>query len=128
MITDMNNVTNKPKQLAIIGSTASGKSALAMDIAKRWDGIVLSLDSLAVYKEIDIVSAKPTPKEQEGIAHYGIDLLYPNEAFDVTIFMKLYQEVYKQAIKENKTLIVVGGSSFLSEEYDRWYLYSPTIK
>ncbi len=112
MITDMNNLTNKPKQLAIIGSTASGKSALAVDIAKRWDGIVLSLDSLAVYKEIDIVSAKPTLKEQEGIAHYGIDLLYPNEAFDVTIFMKLYQEVYKQAIKENKTLIVVGGSSF----------------
>ena len=112
MITDMNNLTNKPKQLAIIGSTASGKSALAVDIAKRLDGVILSLDSLALYKEIDIVSAKPTLKEREGVIHYGIDLISADEPFNVTLFMKLYQEVYAQATKENKMLIVVGGSSF----------------
>ncbi len=105
-------MNSKTKQIAIIGSTASGKSALAVDIAKRWNAIILSLDSLSIYKEIDIVSAKPTQKEQEGISHYGIDILYPNEAFDVTIFIRLYQEVYAIAQKEGKNLIIVGGTGF----------------
>ena len=105
-------MNSKTKQIAIIGSTASGKSALAVDIAKRWNAIILSLDSLSIYKEIDIVSAKPTLKEQEGIAHYGIDILYPNEAFAVTIFIRLYQEVYTMAQKEGKNLIIVGGTGF----------------
>jgi len=99
-------------QIAIIGSTASGKSALAIDIAKKWNAIILSLDSLSIYKEIDIVSAKPSLEEQDGITHYGINLLYPNEPFDVTIFMKLYQEVYSIAKNDGKNIIIVGGTGF----------------
>jgi len=99
-------------QIAIIGSTASGKSALAIDIAKKWNAIILSLDSLSIYKEIDIVSAKPSLEEQDGITHYGINLLYPNEPFDVTIFIKLYQEVYSIAKKNGKNIIIVGGTGF----------------
>jgi len=72
----------------------------------------LSLDSLSIYKEIDIVSAKPTIEERDGIEHYGIDLIYPNEAFDVTIFIKLYKNIYNIAKNKNKNLIIVGGSSF----------------
>ncbi len=103
---------NHPKQLAIIGPTASGKSALAIKIAKELDADILSLDSLAIYKEIDIASAKPTKEEMDGIAHYGIDLIYPNEPFDVTIYVQLYREVYKKAREKNRTLIIVGGTSF----------------
>ena len=102
----------KPKQLAIIGATASGKSALAVRIAKKLDANILSLDSLALYKQIDIASAKPTKKEMGGITHYGIDLIYPNEPFDVTIYAKLYQKVYAQTKAQNRTLIIVGGTSF----------------
>lgn len=88
---------NHPRQLAIIGPTASGKSALAIKIAKELDADILSLDSLAIYKEIDIASAKPTQEEMDGITHYGIDCIYPNEPFDVTIYVQLYREVYKRA-------------------------------
>jgi tRNA dimethylallyltransferase len=103
---------NHPRQLAIIGPTASGKSALAIKIAKELDADILSLDSLAIYKEIDIASAKPTKEEMDGIAHYGIDLIYPDEPFDVTIYVQLYREVYKRAREKNRTLIIVGGTSF----------------
>ncbi|MBN2721981.1 MAG: tRNA (adenosine(37)-N6)-dimethylallyltransferase MiaA, partial [Campylobacterales bacterium] len=101
-----------PTQLAIIGPTASGKSALAVRLAKEINGIVLSLDSLSIYKDIDIVSAKPTILEREGIEHFGIDILSPNEPFDVTIFIELYKKVYNEALSNNTPLIIVGGSSF----------------
>lgn len=99
-------------QLAIIGSTASGKTSLAIKIAKKINAHILSLDSLSVYKEINIASAKPSKEEQENIRHFGIDILYPNENFDVALFIKLYHKVYKQCQKENKNLIIVGGTSF----------------
>ena len=100
------------RQLAIIGPTASGKSDLAVTIAKEIDATVLSLDSLSLYKEIDIASAKPTLLEQDGIEHLGIDLLYPNEPFDVTLFAELYRNAYARAQKKSKNLIIVGGTSF----------------
>ena len=65
------------KEIAIIGSTASGKTALSLEIASKTNSIILSLDSLCVYKEIDIVSAKPTLEERGEILHFGIDEVYP---------------------------------------------------
>ncbi|HHH37665.1 MAG TPA: tRNA (adenosine(37)-N6)-dimethylallyltransferase MiaA [Epsilonproteobacteria bacterium] len=100
------------RQFAIIGPTASGKSNLAIKIAKKINAHILSLDSLSLYKEIDIVSAKPTLSERDGIIHYGIDQLRPDEPFNVTIFEKLYRKAYLQAAEEGKNLIIVGGTSF----------------
>jgi len=100
------------RQIAIIGSTASGKTSLAVKVAKHLDAHILSLDSLSIYKEIDIVSAKPTLEEQEGIVHFGIDVIYPDESFDVTTFIKLYHSVYKKCQDEDKALVIVGGTSF----------------
>jgi tRNA dimethylallyltransferase len=100
------------KQLAIIGSTASGKTSLAVKVAKELDAYILSLDSLSIYKEINIVSAKPSKKEQNGIQHFGIDSIYPNEDFDVTTFIELYNDVYSKCLKERKNLVIVGGTSF----------------
>jgi tRNA dimethylallyltransferase len=104
----MNNI----QQLALIGPTASGKTALSLKIAQKMNAYILSIDSLSIYKEIDIVSAKPTLDEREGIEHFGLDYLYPNESFDVTTFVQLYHEVYNKASKEGKNLIIVGGTSF----------------
>ena len=104
----MNNI----QQLALIGPTASGKTALSIKIAQQMNAIILSIDSLSIYKEIDIVSAKPTFEEREGIEHFGLDYLYPNENFDVTTFVKLYHEVYNKASLEGKNLVIVGGTSF----------------
>ncbi len=100
------------KQLALIGPTASGKTALAIKIAQFIDAYILSLDSLSIYKEIDIVSAKPTLEERAGITHFGIDYLYPDERFDVMTFIKLYHDVHAQCLKDEKNLVIVGGTSF----------------
>ncbi len=100
------------QQLALIGPTASGKTALSIKIAQKLNAAILSIDSLSIYKEIDIVSAKPTLEEREDIVHFGLDYLYPNESFDVATFVKLYHEVYNKASQEGKNLVIVGGTSF----------------
>ena len=99
-------------QLAIIGPTASGKSDLAIKIAKKINAYILSIDSLSIYKEIDIVSAKPSQEELQEVSHFGIDVLYPNEYFSVDIFIGLYKEVVQKCHEESKNLIIVGGTSF----------------
>jgi len=100
------------KQLAIIGPTASGKSDLAIKIAQKIDAFILSIDSLSIYKEIDIVSAKPSKEELSLIKHFGIDEIYPDEYFSVDIFIELYKKVVKKCQKEKKNLVIVGGTSF----------------
>ncbi|MDR3178291.1 MAG: tRNA (adenosine(37)-N6)-dimethylallyltransferase MiaA [Campylobacteraceae bacterium] len=99
-------------QIAIIGTTASGKSDLALNIAARTNAIILSLDSLCVYKEIDIASAKPTREQINNIKHFGIDVIAPNESFNVTIFFELYKAAKEEAELKNVPLIIVGGTSF----------------
>lgn len=99
-------------QLAIIGPTASGKSDLAIKIARKINAYILSIDSLSIYKEIDVVSAKPSLDELQEIKHFGINLLNPDEYFSVDIFINLYKEVVSTCKKEKKNLIIVGGTSF----------------
>ena len=103
---------NDFRQYALIGATASGKTALAIALATKIDAFILSLDSLAIYKEIDIVSAKPTIEERNGIVHFGIDYITPDMHFDVTTFIKLYKEARECCRTECKNLVIVGGTSF----------------
>ena len=100
------------KQLAIIGPTASGKSDLAIKIALKIDAYILSIDSLSIYKEIDVVSAKPSKEELEAVKHFGINVLNPDEYFSVDVFINLYKEVLRECKKNNKNLVIVGGTSF----------------
>lgn len=100
------------KQLAIIGPTASGKSDLAIKIAKKIDAYILSIDSLSIYKEIDIVSAKPSKEEQAGIKHFGIDYLDADEYFSVEVLIDIYKELKELCEKDGKNLVIVGGTSF----------------
>ncbi len=108
----MQNTYKNFKQLAIIGSTASGKTSLAVKVAKHLNAYILSIDSLSIYKEINIVSAKPTIEERDGVEHFGIDYICPSSSFDVTTFIKLYQNIYSKCQKDNKNLVIVGGTSF----------------
>lgn len=100
------------KQLAIIGPTASGKSDLAITIAHKIDAYILSIDSLSIYKEINVVSAKPSKEELLSVKHFGINEINPNEHFSVDIFISLYKEVLQECKKDSKNLIIVGGTSF----------------
>jgi len=100
------------KEVAIIAPTASGKTALSINLAHKTNSVILSLDSLSVYKEIEIASAKPTLEERDGIVHFGIDRIYPNEKFGVVEFIDEYQKAKNYAQKNGQNLIIVGGTSF----------------
>jgi len=91
---------------ALIGPTASGKSNLAINLAEKLNYEILSLDSLSIYKEIDIASAKPSKEELNKIDHYGVNEIYPDEKFDVTKFIEIYKNI------PHKNIIIVGGTSF----------------
>ncbi|WP_233709975.1 MULTISPECIES: tRNA (adenosine(37)-N6)-dimethylallyltransferase MiaA [unclassified Helicobacter] len=99
-----------PKLIAILGSSGSGKSDLAISLAKELDAEIFSLDSLSIYKEIDILSAKPSLKDRTEITHYGVDRLEIFEENNATIFKNLLLEAIKETQK--KILLIVGGSSF----------------
>ena len=81
-------------------------------MAKEVDAVILSLDSLAIYRKIDIASAKPSPKERGGIIHFGIDEICPDEEFNVALFINLYQKAQEYATIHNKNLLILGGTGF----------------
>lgn len=91
---------------AIIGSTCSGKSALALKLANKFKLSIFSIDSLSVYKYIDIASAKPSCDELRMIKHYGINVLEPNEKCNAKLFFNLLKYL------DNNKILIVGGSSF----------------
>ncbi len=115
------------KELAIIAPTASGKTALSISLAHKINAVILSLDSLAVYKQIDIASAKPSINERDGIVHFGIDKVYPNEKFDVVEFIKEYKNAKEYAIQNNKNLVIVGGSGFYLKSMIEGLSPSPSL-
>jgi tRNA dimethylallyltransferase len=100
------------KTVAILGPTASGKTDLSLKLAKRYGCAVLSLDSLAIYREIDIASAKPTLSERGEIPHFGIDELWPDEPFSVATFLGLYEKAERFCRRHGKDLLIVGGTGF----------------
>ncbi|MBS7252239.1 MAG: tRNA (adenosine(37)-N6)-dimethylallyltransferase MiaA, partial [Candidatus Freyarchaeota archaeon] len=80
---------NLPKLIVILGPTASGKTDLAIKLAKKFDGEIINADSRQVYKGMDIGTAKPTKKEMEGIPHYLLDVASPKRRFTVAQYRKL---------------------------------------
>ncbi len=100
------------KHLAIIGSTASGKSDLALRLADEHNALILSIDSLSIYQEIDIASAKPSKAELSSIEHFGIDRLKPSQTASVITFIEEYRRICDAASQQRRNIIIVGGSSF----------------
>lgn len=96
----------------IAGPTAVGKSELAVKLAKRINGEIISADSMQVYKTMDIGSAKISKEEMEGIPHHLIDILEPNEDFSVALFKEYAIEAVNDIIGRGKIPILVGGTGF----------------
>lgn len=99
-------------EFAIIGTTASGKSDLAIKVARELNGVILSLDSLCLYKEINIASAKPSGDELALVKHFGIDIASPNDEFCVGDFIAEYKQALAYAKNLDIPLIITGGSGF----------------
>jgi len=96
--------------IVIVGETASGKSALAMDLAKRFDGEIICADSRTVYKDMDIGTAKPSKLDQKKIPHYLLDIIEAGQPFTVAEFKRLAHEAIQDISKKGKLPIMVGGS------------------
>ncbi len=101
---------NKPKVLAVVGPTASGKTSLGVELAKKYDGEVISADSMQIYKGLDIASAKPTSQEMQGIPHHLIDFLDRDVSFSVSDYVKLANEKIHDIFSRGKLPIIVGGT------------------
>ncbi|MEK7556267.1 MAG: tRNA (adenosine(37)-N6)-dimethylallyltransferase MiaA [Patescibacteria group bacterium] len=102
----------KPKLLVILGPTASGKSDLAILLAKKFDGEVVSADSRQVYKGLDIGTGKITKREMRGIPHHLLDVAHPRNIFTVTKWQRLAEKAIADIVRRGKLPIVVGGTGF----------------
>ncbi|RSJ13351.1 tRNA (adenosine(37)-N6)-dimethylallyltransferase MiaA [Streptococcus intermedius] len=100
----------KTKVIVIIGPTAVGKTSISIEIAKRFNGEIISGDSQQVYKKLDIGTAKITPEEQEGIPHYLIDVREVSEAYSAFDFVKEAETAIKTIVAKGKIPIIVGGT------------------
>lgn len=100
----------KPEVYVIGGPTASGKSKLAVELAKKINGEIISADSMQIYKEMNIGTAKITKEEMQGIKHYLIDIVSPNERYSVSNFKNDAELAIEEILKKDKTPIIVGGT------------------
>ena len=98
------------KVIVIAGPTASGKTSLGVELAKKIDGEVISADSMQIYKDMTIGTAKPTPEETEGVPHYLIDFVPPDERYSVADFKRDAEAKIEEIIQKGKVPIVVGGT------------------
>lgn len=98
--------------IILTGPTSVGKSALSVELAKKINGAVISADSMQVYRHMDIGSAKITPEEMQGVTHYMIDELEPDEEFHVVRFVTMAKEYLKEIYADGKIPIIAGGTGF----------------
>ena len=100
----------KPKAIVICGPTASGKTSLSIELAKKINGEIVSCDSMQIYKDMTIGTAKPTIDEMQGIKHYLIDFISPEERYSVADYKRDATKAMKEIISKGKVPIVVGGT------------------
>ena len=101
---------NKPKVIVICGPTASGKTALSIELAKKINGEIISSDSMQIYKDMDIGTAKPSKEEMQGIQHYLLDFVEPSQRYSVAEFKKDAEKAIEEILQKGKTPIIVGGT------------------
>ena len=98
------------KIICVVGPTASGKTAMAVELAKAYNGEVLSCDSMQLYRRMDIGTAKPTVEEMQGIPHHMIDVLEPAESFSVGLYVEKAEPILQDILSRDKTCIICGGT------------------
>lgn len=100
----------KQKVIVICGPTASGKTALSIELAKKINGEIISADSMQIYKDMDIGTAKPTKEEMQGIQHYLLDFVSPEERYSVAQYKQDAKCAIKEILSKGKIPIIVGGT------------------
>ena len=115
----MNNI------ICIAGPTASGKTALAVELAKEFNGEVVSCDSMQIYKRMDIGTAKPTVEEMSGIVHHMIDVAEPEEDFSVSKYCEMASPIVDDIISRGKTAIIAGGTGLYMDSLIKGNDFAP---
>lgn len=100
----------KPKVIVIVGPTASGKTSASISVAKKLNGEIISADSMQIYREMNIGTAKVTKEEADGIKHYLVDIVNPDEVFNVTKYKELAEAAIEEILSKGKMPIIVGGT------------------
>ena len=103
------------KALVVCGATATGKTSLAVSLAKKLNTEIVSADSMLVYQGLDVGTAKPTLKEREGVKHHLIDVVSPFESFSVSDYEKTALPIVERLLAEGKTPVICGGTGFYIE-------------
>lgn len=111
--------------ICIAGPTASGKTALAVELAKELNGEVVSCDSMQVYRRMDIGTAKPTPEEMQGIRHHMLDVAEPEEDFSVSRYCCLAAPIVDDIVARGKTAIIAGGTGLYMDSLIRGNDFAP---
>ena len=118
----------KEKVVFILGPTAVGKSYFSVMLAKVFDGEIISADSVQIYKGLDVGSAKVTKDEMQGIKHYAIDILEPEEEFSVFDFVQYTREKIDEIVAKGKLPIVVGGTALYVKALTKGYNFGGVSK
>ena len=111
--------------ICIAGPTASGKTALAVSLARELDGEVVSCDSMQVYKRMDIGTAKPSPEERQGIPHHMIDVAEPWEDYSVSRYCADAAPIVEDIVSRGKTAIIAGGTGLYMDSLIRGNDFAP---
>ena len=114
-----------PQIITIAGPTASGKTALSIQLAKEMDGEIVSCDSMQVYKDMDIGTAKPTPEEQAGIPHHMLSVAEPWEDFSVSRYCAMADPIVEDILRRGKSPIIVGGTGLYMDALIRGNAFAP---
>ena len=115
----MNNI------ICVAGPTASGKTALAVELAKLTGGEVVSCDSMQIYRRMDIGTAKPTEEEKQGVPHHMIDICEPEEAFSVSRYCEMAAPIVDGILARGKTAIIAGGTGLYMDSLIRGNDFAP---
>lgn len=113
------------KIICIAGPTASGKTALAVALAKALDGEVVSCDSMQIYKKMDIGTAKPTQEEMAGIPHHMLSIAEPDEDFSVSRYCEMANPIVEDILSRGKTAIIAGGTGLYMDALIRGNSFAP---
>ena len=111
--------------ICIAGPTASGKTALAVELAKAYNGEVVSCDSMQIYRRMDIGTAKPTAEEMQGIPHHMIDVAEPDEDFSVSRYCEMATPIVDDILTRGKTAIIAGGTGLYMDALIRGNSFAP---
>jgi len=111
--------------ICIAGPTASGKTALAVELAKRLNAEVISCDSMQIYEGMNIGTAKPTKREMQGIPHYMLDVAHPSEDFSVSRYCEMADPILQDILARGKTAIIAGGTGLYMDALIKGNTFAP---